>query len=183
MTVQQRTEAHEQLVRIVREELDLGKIDGYGKELLQKWFRLQGVNHSSVFSRLVLRDFRLAGCRLVSTSLTAQYRFLHFLLLVHVATSQHLHTSLYEEKGVGAQGTIKSIPENKPILTALEIAVRTNSSNECVRTIGKEIADDCISNIIEASSASLILHLHSSTPQNIQSIRSKSDKTVALLRP
>ena len=43
MSVNQRQQAHDQLVEIVQAELDSGMIEGYGKELLQKWFRMKGV--------------------------------------------------------------------------------------------------------------------------------------------
>lgn len=43
MSIRDFKETQQQLERIVRQELDSGKIDGYGKELLQKWFRRQGV--------------------------------------------------------------------------------------------------------------------------------------------
>jgi hypothetical protein len=42
MTVWQRAQADEQLQELVRQELDNGLIEGYGKELLQKWFRKKG---------------------------------------------------------------------------------------------------------------------------------------------
>lgn len=42
MTVYQRAEADLQLVELVKQELDKGTIEGYGKRLLEKWFRKQG---------------------------------------------------------------------------------------------------------------------------------------------
>ena len=42
MTSTNRAEADKQLWDLVRQELDNGEIEGYGKELLQKWFRKAG---------------------------------------------------------------------------------------------------------------------------------------------
>jgi hypothetical protein len=42
MTVWERVEADKKLWDIVKEELDKGTIEGYGKELLQKYFRTKG---------------------------------------------------------------------------------------------------------------------------------------------
>ena len=42
MTAWQRVEANSELWSIVKEELDKGTIEGYGKELLQKYFRTKG---------------------------------------------------------------------------------------------------------------------------------------------
>jgi transposase len=44
MTVWERAEANEQLVVLVREELDKGEIEGYGRNLLQSWFQRKGVS-------------------------------------------------------------------------------------------------------------------------------------------
>jgi hypothetical protein len=42
MTVWERADADKKLWDIVKEELDKGTIEGYGKELLQKYFRTKG---------------------------------------------------------------------------------------------------------------------------------------------
>jgi hypothetical protein len=44
MTAWERVEANSELWHIVQEELDKGTIEGYGKELLQKYFRMKGLN-------------------------------------------------------------------------------------------------------------------------------------------
>ena len=42
MTVWDRRQADEQLEGLVRQELDSGAIEGYGRRLLEKWFRMKG---------------------------------------------------------------------------------------------------------------------------------------------
>jgi hypothetical protein len=42
MTVWERADADKKLWDIVKAELDKGTIEGYGKELLQKYFRTKG---------------------------------------------------------------------------------------------------------------------------------------------
>ena len=42
MSVWEWAEANQKLWDIVKEELDKGTIEGYGKELLQKYFRMKG---------------------------------------------------------------------------------------------------------------------------------------------
>jgi hypothetical protein len=44
MTAWEREEANSELWSIVKEELDKGTIEGYGKELLQKYFHMKGLN-------------------------------------------------------------------------------------------------------------------------------------------
>ena len=44
LTVWEREEADSKLWEIVQVELDKGEIEGYGKELLIKYFRTKGVN-------------------------------------------------------------------------------------------------------------------------------------------
>ena len=44
MTAWEREEANSELWSIVKEELDKGTIEGYRKELLQKYFRTKGLN-------------------------------------------------------------------------------------------------------------------------------------------
>lgn len=44
MPVEQRLRANEALWDIVRKEIDSGRIEGYGKELLHKYFRTMGLN-------------------------------------------------------------------------------------------------------------------------------------------
>jgi hypothetical protein len=46
LTIWERAEADSKLWEIVRAELDKGEIEGYGKELLIKYFRTKGVNIS-----------------------------------------------------------------------------------------------------------------------------------------
>jgi hypothetical protein len=43
MTVWERKQADEQLIELVRKELDSGVIEGYGRGLLDAWFRRKGV--------------------------------------------------------------------------------------------------------------------------------------------
>ena len=49
MTAWERVEANSELWNIVQEELDKGEIEGYGKELLQKYFRTRGLNTTRYF--------------------------------------------------------------------------------------------------------------------------------------
>jgi hypothetical protein len=44
MSVYERARADQQLVQLVREELDTGIIESYGRSLLEKWFRQKGVS-------------------------------------------------------------------------------------------------------------------------------------------
>ena len=44
MTAWQWVEANSELWGIVKEELDKGTIEGYGKELLHKYFHMKGLN-------------------------------------------------------------------------------------------------------------------------------------------
>ena len=44
MTVWQRQQANEQLSDLVRKELDSGEIEGYGRGLLDTWFRRKGIS-------------------------------------------------------------------------------------------------------------------------------------------
>jgi hypothetical protein len=50
MTAWEREEANLELWNIVKEELDKGSIEGYGKELLQKYFRTKGLNTTRYYS-------------------------------------------------------------------------------------------------------------------------------------
>jgi len=50
MTAWEREEANLELWNIVKEELDKGTIEGYGKELLQKYFRTKGLNTTRYYS-------------------------------------------------------------------------------------------------------------------------------------
>src|SRR2546423_8308852 len=50
MTAWEREEANSELWSIVKEELDKGTIEGYGKELLQKYFRTNGLNTTRYYS-------------------------------------------------------------------------------------------------------------------------------------
>jgi hypothetical protein len=43
MTVWERKQADEQLIELVQKELDSGVIEGYGRGLLDAWFRRKGV--------------------------------------------------------------------------------------------------------------------------------------------
>jgi hypothetical protein len=52
MTAWERVEANSELWGIVKEELDKGTIEGYGKELLQKYFRTKGLNTTRYYSLL-----------------------------------------------------------------------------------------------------------------------------------
>jgi hypothetical protein len=51
MTVWERARADEQLVDLVRRELDMGEIEGYGRGLLQSWFRRKGILTQGLFVR------------------------------------------------------------------------------------------------------------------------------------
>ena len=53
MSVWERTQADKQLVQLVQEELDKGIIEGYGRGLLEKWFRKKGVS-TTRFARTIL---------------------------------------------------------------------------------------------------------------------------------
>jgi hypothetical protein len=44
MTVWERQRANEQLIELVRRELDSGVIEGYGRSLLDTWFRRKGIS-------------------------------------------------------------------------------------------------------------------------------------------
>ena len=50
MTAWERVEANSKLWNIVKEELDKGTIEGYGKELLQKYFCTKGLNTTRYYS-------------------------------------------------------------------------------------------------------------------------------------
>ena len=50
MTAWEREEANSELWSIVKEELDKGTIEGYGKESLQKYFRIKGLNTTRHYS-------------------------------------------------------------------------------------------------------------------------------------
>ena len=50
MTAWEREESNLELWSIVKEELDKGTIEGYGKELLQKYFHTKGLNTTQYYS-------------------------------------------------------------------------------------------------------------------------------------
>jgi hypothetical protein len=52
MTAWERVEANSKLWNIVKEELDKGTIEGYGKELLQKYLRTKAKHHMVLFLTL-----------------------------------------------------------------------------------------------------------------------------------
>lgn len=57
MSVWERVEANSELWGIVQEELDKGEIEGYGKELLQKYFRMKGLNTTRYCSLYIMQYY------------------------------------------------------------------------------------------------------------------------------
>jgi hypothetical protein len=55
MTVWQRAEANKQLVNLVREELDKGDIESYGRNLLEGWFRRKGVSITRLVRTILIK--------------------------------------------------------------------------------------------------------------------------------
>jgi hypothetical protein len=55
MTAWERVEANSELWNIVQEELDKGTIEGYGKELLHKYFRTKGLNTTRYCSLYIVQ--------------------------------------------------------------------------------------------------------------------------------
>jgi len=53
MTIWERARADKQLIELVQQELDQGHIEGYGRSLLEKWFRQKGIS-TTRFDRTII---------------------------------------------------------------------------------------------------------------------------------